>query len=234
MKIAAVLAVLAAAAAWLSAQPAPGTGAIQGRVTFAGTPPAPTAVPESGGEQKVLHVDRAGGLGYAVVYLPDARPSPRPPQGAPGVDQRGFVFVPQVLAVRAGQVVRFTNGDPANHNVRSRDAAPANTFNLATADSRAVETHRFAATPAERPVVLSCDIHPWMAAWVYAFDHDAFAVTAADGTYRIDNVPPGRYRVSVRQPAGRLARELAVDVRAGETTTLDVRFAAGDVGMPVR
>jgi hypothetical protein len=73
-----------------------------------------------------------------------------------------------------------------------------------------------------------------MAAWVYAFEHDAFAVTAADGSFRIAGLVPGRYRVSVRQPAGRLARELAVDIRAGETTTLDVRFAASDVGMPAR
>lgn len=228
-----LMALFAALAARDAQGPASATGVLEGRVTYSGTAPPPVAVAESGGEQKVLQVDRAGGLRYVVVYLPDARAA-APPSGPAAMDQRSFIFVPQVLAVRAGQVVRFTNGDPANHNVRSRDANPANAFNLATADSRAVETHRFAATPPDRPVVLSCDIHPWMAAWVYAFEHDAFAITSADGSYRIAGIPAGRYRVSVRQPAGRLARELAVDIRPGETTRLDVRFSAEDVGMPPR
>lgn len=207
------------------------TGTLEGRVTYTGPAPPPIAVAESGGEQKVLHLDRQGGLGFAVVALPDMRPAAGTPSGEAAVDQRGFVFVPQVLAVRAGQLVRFTNSDPANHNVRSRDPNPANTFNLATADSRAVETHRFAVTTMDRPVVLSCDIHPWMAAWVYASDHDAFAVTGADGTYRIDGLPHGRHRVSVRQPAGRLARELSAEILAGRTTRLDVQFSSTDVGM---
>jgi plastocyanin len=212
-------------------QPPEPTGTLEGRVTYSGPVPPAIAVAESGGEQKVLHLDRQGGLRYAVIALPDTRPAAGKPSGEAMIDQRGFVFVPQVLAVRAGQLVRFTNSDPANHNVRSRDPNPANAFNLATADSRAVETHRFAATTLDRPVVLSCDIHPWMAAWVYAFDHDAFAVTDADGTYRIDGLPAGRHRVSVRQPAGRLARELSAEVLARRTTRLDVQFSAADVGM---
>jgi hypothetical protein len=73
-----------------------------------------------------------------------------------------------------------------------------------------------------------------MAAWVYVFTHDRFAVTTADGSFRISNVPPGRYRIAIRQPSGRLSRDLAVDVRPGETTRLDVRFTPADVGMPVR
>ena len=207
------------------------TGTLEGRVTYSGPVPPAIAVAESGGEQKVLHLDRRGGMRYAVIALPDIRPAAGKPSGEAVVDQRGFVFVPQVLTVRANQRVRFTNSDSANHNVRSRDPNPANAFNLATADSRAVETHRFAVTTLDRPVALSCDIHPWMAAWVYAFDHDAFAVTGADGTYRIDGLPAGRHRVSVRQPAGRLARELSAEVLAGRTTRLDVPFSPADVGM---
>ena len=224
-------------AGWLAAltlthAQAPGpTGTLEGRVTYSGPAPPPIAVAESGGEQKVLHLDRQGGLRFAVIALPDIRAAAGKPTGESVVDQRGFGFVPRVLAVRAGQLVRFTNSDSANHNVRSRDPNPANAFNLATADSRSVETHRFAATTLDRPVVLSCDIHPWMAAWVYGFENDAFAVTGTDGTYRIDGLPVGRHRVSVRQPAGRLARELSAEVLAGRATRLDVRFSSADVGL---
>jgi hypothetical protein len=151
------------------------------------------------------------------------------------VNQRNFIFEPQVLAVRAGRIVRFTSDDVANHNVRARGTTPVNTFSISTGPgSTGSATHAFGVTPPDRPVPLSCDIHPWMAAWVYVFDHDAFAVTAPDGRFEIDDVRPGRYRVAVRQPSGPLARDLAIDVRAGAATRLDVRFTDADLGMPAR
>ena len=189
------------------------TGGIEGRVRFEGTPPADVFVPESGVTQKTLHVGPTGGLQYVVVYLPDATSASRSIDSAAHVDQRRFVFVPPVIAVRAGQPVRFTNADVANHNVRATDPVAENTFALETSGGDASgKVRRFAAPRPTRPIRLSCDIHPWMAAWVYVFDHDDFAVTDADGRFRIPDVPPGSYRVSVRQPGGRLAREMSVDV----------------------
>jgi plastocyanin len=211
------------------------TGTIEGRVTFEGTPPAPTAVIEAGSSQPVLYVDRSGGLQYAVVFLTDAPGAGSPPKTPATMNQRQFIFVPQVLAVRAGQLVRFTNDDPANHNVRSQDANAANSFNIYTGSGAvAPAEQRFAATPPNRPLQLSCDIHPSMIAWIYVFDHSQFAVSASDGAYRIEHVPPGRHRLSVRQPAGKLEREVAVDVKPGETVRLDVRFTSADLGMPSR
>lgn len=216
------------------AQDRHGTGTIEGRVSFEGTAPPPAEVGQDGEAQPLLHVDRAGGVRDAVVYLPDARPATSPVPAAAVMNQRRHVFVPRVLAVRSGQTVRFTNDDPANHNVRAQDTDPANTFSVHTAPgSVGAATHRFAAS-AGRPIRLSCDIHPWMSAWVYVFSHDRFAVTGADGRFRLDAVPAGRHRVAVRLPAGRLARDLAVDVRAGQAARLDVRFGPADVGMPSR
>jgi len=224
----ACIAALAALAGAVGA--APHMGRIEGRVRFEGPPPPGARVEESGAIQKTLYLDAQGQLQFAVAYLPDAAAARGVPGGHATIDQRRFVFSPQVLAVRAGQAVQFTNADPANHNVRARDANPANTFSVNTAagDAAGRRGHRFAATAPDRPVRLSCDIHPWMAAWVYAYDHDRFAVTDALGRFRIDGVSPGRHRLAVRQPAAGLARDLAVDVHAGSTATVEVRFTSGD------
>jgi len=204
-------------------------------VTFEGTPPPPVIAIEGGNTQQVLYLDKGGGLQYAAVFLADARAGGAAPAAPAVLNQRSYIFVPQVLVVRAGQVMRFTSDDPAHHNVRSVDPNPANAFSVDT-DGGVLNapSHRFAATPPDRPVVLSCDIHPWMVAWVYAFEHNLSAVTDAAGRFRIENVPPGRHRLAVRQPAGGLARDLVVDVAAGQTTRRDVRFTANDVRVPVR
>ena len=45
--------------------------------------------------------------------------------------------------------------------------------------------------PESNPIQISCDIHPWMNARVWAFDHPYFAVTKSDGTFEIKHVPTG-------------------------------------------
>ncbi len=204
---------------------------MEGRVTFDGAPPPPVIVVQDGGSQPVLYVDPNGGLQYAMVFVADALPSGAVPLVAASMNQRHFIFEPQVLAVRVGQTVRFTSEDSANHNVRARGASPANTFSVNTATGTVGPLiHRFGAAATSRPVELSCDIHPWMAAWVYVFDHDAFAVTQSDGSFRIERVPVGPHTLSVRQPSGGLTRDVTVDVRAGQTTVVAVRFTPVDLG----
>lgn len=39
------------------------------------------------------------------------------------------------------------------------------------------------------PVSISCDIHKWMNATLWVFDHPYFAITDEDGNYKIENVP---------------------------------------------
>jgi hypothetical protein len=73
-----------------------------------------------------------------------------------------------------------------------------------------------------------------MAAWLYVFEHGRFAVTDTAGRFRIEGVPAGRHRLGVRQPAGRLARNLAVDVPVGQVVRVDIAFTDGDIGVPVR
>jgi hypothetical protein len=46
-------------------------------------------------------------------------------------------------------------------------------------------------------VSVRCDLHPWMQAWLGVVDHPYFAVTGADGRYRLADVPPGDYTVAV-------------------------------------
>ncbi len=107
------------------------------------------------------------------------------------MDQRNETFVPHVLAVTTGTTVDFPNSDRIYHNVFS--LSKTQRFDLgryAVGHSKAI---RF-----DRPGIVRvfCDIHSHMNAFILVFSHPFFAVTDADGRYRIDNIPPGTYTSS--------------------------------------
>jgi len=131
-------------------------------------------------------------LRRSVVYLESApRGAFEPTEGGRAVmDQRNETFVPHVLAITVGTTVDFPNSDKFYHNVFSLSKTkPFDLGRYATGSSRPV---RF-----DRPGIVRvfCDIHSHMNAFILVFSHPFFALTDADGRYRIDNVPAGTYGV---------------------------------------
>ncbi|MBI4657782.1 MAG: hypothetical protein HY735_02840, partial [Verrucomicrobia bacterium] len=75
-----------------------------------------------------------------------------------------------------------------------------------------------------RPVRLGCDIHPWMRGWIYVFDHACFALTDEGGRFRIDSVPPGSYKLILRQPDIGYTSERDVAVSVGRIARIEVEI----------
>lgn len=149
-----------------------------------------------------------------IVWL-DA-PGAIPPPSRPVVlDQRNLAFSPQVLAVRVGTAVTFPNNDRVFHNVFSfRDGKR---FDLGVYPVGASRTITF-----DRPGLsrIFCNIHPNMAAYVLALESAFFAVSDAEGVFRLPSLPPGPYPFHAWR-AG--APQLAGSVTLGAEAPFDVR-----------
>ncbi len=112
------------------------------------------------------------------------------------VDQANLVFNPHVLPVLVGTTVDFLNSDAVLHNVFTPDAC-ADKFNLGTWPKGQTKSYEF---KKECVAALLCKVHPEMEAFVVAVSTPYYAVTKADGSYRIPDVPDGSYTVKVWHP----------------------------------
>ena len=131
------------------------------------------------------------------------------------MDQRNETFVPHLLAITTGTTVDFPNSDRIYHNVFS--LSKTKTFDLGRYAAGRSQSVRF-----DRPGIVRvfCDIHSHMNAFILVFNHRFFAVTDADGRYRIDNIPPGTYNV-VAWNEGLASEPRAAAVPDGGSTELD-------------
>ena len=77
---------------------------------------------------------------------------------------------------------------------------------------------------AEGVFVVKCDIHPWMQAYVAVSPHPFFAVTGADGSYSIPNLPAGTYVVEAWHERGG-AKSYKISVKDGESGTVNFGFS---------
>lgn len=168
---------------------------------------------------------KSGPLAEAVVALQDSRLKNFRPTAEPAtviMDQKDFRFVPETVAIRAGDRVTFTNSDPQLHNV---NAASGTRFNI-NVPTDGAHTETFAqAGGIRRPVWIGCAFHSAMQAWVFVFDHPFFQVTEADGRFRFEDVPPGQYELRMRHPSGALAWERRVTVHPGEVVTMNIEVS---------
>jgi hypothetical protein len=75
---------------------------------------------------------------------------------------------------------------------------------------------------------MKCDVHPWMVAWVVVVDNPYYAVTAADGSYKIDtkNLPDGNYSlVAWHEKYGESTQKITI--KSGKTEKpVDFKFKA--------
>jgi hypothetical protein len=164
---------------------------ISGVVRFPGRPPRRKSIRMAELPQPFwsddLVIGERGQVRWAVVRVTRGLEGRTFVETPPEVrmDIQGLRFVPHVLAVRAGQAVPFQNLEAELHHVHPIDAEPA---------FRPPGVRVFARPGFTR---VRCDIHPWMSAWIAAFDHPFFAVTDDDGRFTIRGLPPGRYTLEV-------------------------------------
>ena len=234
-----VLAVLALAASVatsrnvLAGSPPTTTGAaVRGIVRFDGKVPAAKTIsmaadpacaklhPSPVLAQEVM-ADAKGDLQNVIVFVSDGLGDRTfdPPSQPVVVEQKGCLYQPHVLAVRANQTLELVNDDSTSHNIHP---VPANNreWNKAEPPGSKME-EAFAREEVAIPV--KCNEHPWMRGYIAVFRHPYFAVTNKDGAFDLSNLPPGTYTIKAWHEKLGTATQ-TVTIGANETKEISFVF----------
>ena len=111
------------------------------------------------------------------------------------IDQVSKQFVPRVTVLRAGTEVTFPNSDNIRHSVYS--FSPAKVFTTKLYAGRQAAPITFDKSGV---VVLGCNIHDQMLAWVVIVDTPYFAKSGVDGVASLKELPAGEYRLNTWYP----------------------------------
>lgn len=149
----------------------------------------------------------------AAVVLEPLAPVPAKGRASATIEQRGKEFIPYVTVVQAGTAIDFPNNDAIRHHVYS--FSPPKRFEIKLYAGKPGQPVIFD-KPGE--VVIGCNIHDWMEAYVLVVESPWFAKTGADGKAAIANLPPGRYRLRLWHPLQKAAPG-AVEVDIAGTST---------------
>jgi plastocyanin len=206
-----------------------GTSTVRGAVRLDGTAPSPAPVnmaadpicakqhPTPVLSQDVV-TEAQGNLQNVVVFIAEGLGDQtfELPSQPVVIDQRGCMYQPHVLAMRANQRLEVVNHDPTSHNIHPIPANNREWNKSEPPGSKAEETF----LREEVAIPVKCNIHPWMRAYVAVFKHPYFAVTGKDGSFDLRNLPAGTYTIKAwHEKLGTSIQKITVG--ANETKVID-------------
>jgi plastocyanin len=164
-----------------------------GQATVEGTVQLPKAHFAPVENERYEIVSKAGVLATdpprAIVYIEGSFPR-SPNLSVKTVAQKDLAFRPPLLAIEAGTKVEFPNQDDTYHNIFSY--SPAKRFDLGRYPP---EENPPPSILFDKPglVTLRCDIHEHMRGLILVLATPYFAITDAEGHFRLTNLPAGHH-----------------------------------------
>lgn len=202
------------------------TGTLAGKVTLTGLAPKLANLPVTR-DMKVCGTSKTdeslevndGGVKNAVIWFTDV-PLPKDAKlPKEKLDQQACSFVPHVLAAPVGSTVDVVNSDKALHNVRAQSGETRLMNYAMPIPGHVVPTK----LKKEGIFKVSCDVHPWMRAWLLVLPTEAYAITDEKGAYKLEGIAPGKHKVKIwHERLGE--KDAEVEIAADKTTTHDVQY----------
>src|SRR3989338_7992758 len=127
--------------------------------------------------------------------------------------------------MQANQKLQIINSDATLHNVHAF-AKNSPEFNLGM-PMKGMKLEKTFSNP-EIMVKMKCDVHPWMTGYIGVLSHPFFAVTDDQGTFKIENLPPGEYTIEAWHETYGIQTQ-KITVSDGAPPAIDFKFSAKEI-----
>jgi hypothetical protein len=137
-------------------------------------------------------------LANTLVWIANVKTGkPLPMEKRADLSSENCLLDPRVQGVVVGTTLNVINDDKALHRLVFTKLGTHDTLTVTPFFNagQMVASERLAKTPGI--VEVRCAQHPATRAYIAVFDHPYFAVTEKDGSFKIDSLPPGSYRMMV-------------------------------------
>jgi hypothetical protein len=209
-------------------------GSISGIIKAKGKPPADEIkivkknAEQCGGKmnaQKYV-IGPSGGVQFAVAMIEGIKAGKKAAAGADlfydNVDCR---FEPHVMVAPTGSVLKVRNSDDMLHNSHFflvEGGKKKNLINLALPKKgQVLENNKILRK--EGLISVECDAHEFMQGFIWSLPHPYGEVTGPDGTFKLADVPAGKYDLKVWHEA--LGEKVvSVTVEAGKDAKVTVEL----------
>lgn len=211
---------------------------VRGKVTFTGPVPAPkefelrrypdrefcSAVSDGNGHRllKEVAIGPGGGLKDVIMVVEGVE------RGKPftftdtEVEASLCRFLPFITVVSDKRRLTVFNRDPVLHDIQgyAYDETGVDIVLHRPALHESGTADIVKLVKGRKVFTMQCGMHPYMQNWGYAIDSPYYAVTDLDGSFAIEGIPAGRYRLTAWHPhLG--THERNITVKPNETVTLD-------------
>jgi hypothetical protein len=206
-------------------------GTIVGEVKYAGDPPPQEKIEVTkdanicGAEPKpspVLVVGPDKGIKDVVVSVPGIQKGKalEKPAKPPVLDQKNCEYHPYAQIFPVNTTLEILNSDDVLHNVKTEPGSKT-TFNVAQPKFKRKITQEF-----KNPeiVQVECNVHGWMNAILVVADNPYSALTDANGSFKITDVPPGKYTLKVwHSKLGEQTKDVTVGPKEDVKVAFDMK-----------
>ena len=192
-------------ALWISPATAQDTATLKLKIVVEGTLPAPAPIANVADaycaenkptSDKVIASGSGDLANFALIFDEEKSKLKVPANLAQAekvtheLDNNKCLFNPKVLVVRPGQTILVKNSDQTGHNANFKmfKNKPAN-FLVPPGKTMEYQFAEGLVEPSAMPI--TCDVHPWMTAFVIVKPHPYVGVSSDDGVIEIKDLPVG-------------------------------------------
>lgn len=158
----------------------------------------------------------------AIVYLESEKYPSKNEASTYAIEQRQKTFIPLITVIPTGSFINFPNNDTVRHHVYS--FSPSKTFELKLYSGVPSKPVLFEKAGT---VVLGCNIHDSMLAYVHVVDTPFFAKTNALGEAKFENLPVTEFHLKIWYYNTKIENQITdVLIKPDQAGTIQIKLDA--------